>query len=972
MFWVGFCPNLNPIKHKYAGFFTSQKTEEEQVFKLAIENINYVNQDKNFPEDSLILEPYVEHVLSFDSYNTSRRVCTLASQGIGGIFGLHSTEAIGIAESTCDAMDIPLIKAYWDASSMPSKSVINIYPDPKILSKVLVDVIEDMDWTSYAILYDSDYGLLRLQELLKSHKRAFTSEGHVPFTVWQIEPEGDVRPILKHIQKTSETRIVLDCATERIIDVLKQAKQVKMLGDYHSYVLTSLDAHTLDYSELQLSDTTNITTLRLVNPQRHYVQSTVQDWVFFHKNLLEDKVPITADTLKTNSALMFDAIKVYSEAVQRIRKSSQEEVKVMPLECSQRDKWLNGSLIINEIKKVKIEGMSGSIKFDESGQRTFFSIDITELTKNGFRKIGTWDPEIGISYTRTGSQMQNEMFQSISNKTFYVVSRLGEPYLKEVDKNLEGNARYAGYAMDLIDEIAKDLKFSYKFYLAPDGEYGSFNKETKQWTGLIKELRERRADLGICDLTINYERRSAVDFTMPFMTLGISILYSKPMKQPPELFSFLSPFSVDVWIYMATAYLGVSLLLYFLARCTPDEWDNPHPCNPDPTELECTFSLHNCLWFSIGSLMAQGCDLLPKISPMEWKNPHPCNKDPEELENTLAIYNAIWHNIGSLMQQGSDIAPQALSTRVVAGMWWFFVLIMISSYTANLAAFLTMDRMEATIENVEDLANQNKIKYGLLKKGSSANFFKNSNVSLYQKIWSQMESAHPSVFTSDNDEGVERVLRGNRAYAFFMESTTIEYQKEKHCSLMQVGGLLDSKGYGIAMPFNSPYRIAISGSVLKMQESGKLQQLKDKWWKNQKDKCPEEDKSKDSSELSIAHVGGVFLVLLVGCVVAFFMSILEFLWNVRKVAVEEKISPGEAFLLELKFAIQCYGTTKPVWKRREDSVVGKDFPESHEIEEVEEEEEDRGFFGDENMEEEYIRMNGFNKNIRAMSTQSYS
>lgn len=45
--------------------------------------------------------------------------------------------------------------------------------------------------------------------------------------------------------------------------------------------------------------------------------------------------------------------------------------------------------------------------------------------------------------------------------------------------------------MDLIDEIAKDLKFSYKFYLAPDGEYGSFNKETKQWTGLIKELRER-------------------------------------------------------------------------------------------------------------------------------------------------------------------------------------------------------------------------------------------------------------------------------------------------------------------------------------------------------------------------------------------------------------------------------------------------------------------------------------------------
>lgn len=50
------------------------------------------------------------------------------------------------------------------------------------------------------------------------------------------------------------------------------------------------------------------------------------------------------------------------------------------------------------------------------------------------------------------------------------------------------------------------------------------------------------------------------------MILGISVLYRKPIKQPPNLFSFLSPLSLDVWIYMATAYLGVSVLLYILAR----------------------------------------------------------------------------------------------------------------------------------------------------------------------------------------------------------------------------------------------------------------------------------------------------------------------------------------------------------------------------------------------------------------------
>jgi len=66
---------------------------------------------------------------------------------------------------------------------------------------------------------------------------------------------------------------------------------------------------------------------------------------------------------------------------------------------------------------------------------------------------------------------------------------------------------------------------------------------------------------------------------------------------------------------------------------------------------------------------------------------------------------------------------RAVSTRIVAGMWWFFTLIMISSYTANLAAFLTVDRMDASIESAEDLAKQTKIKYGLVDGGSTKSFF---------------------------------------------------------------------------------------------------------------------------------------------------------------------------------------------------------------------------------------------------------
>jgi ionotropic glutamate receptor len=72
-----------------------------------------------------------------------------------------------------------------------------------------------------------------------------------------------------------------------------------------------------------------------------------------------------------------------------------------------------------------------------------------------------------------------------------------------------------------------------------------------------------------------------------------------------------------------------------------------------------------------------------------------------------------------------------------------------------------------------------------------------------------MEATRPSVFSSSNGDGVERVLKSKRSYAFIMESTSIEYVIERNCDLMQVGGLLDSKGYGIAMPLSEYYKILI-------------------------------------------------------------------------------------------------------------------------------------------------------------------
>lgn len=62
---------------------------------------------------------------------------------------------------------------------------------------------------------------------------------------------------------------------------------------------------------------------------------------------------------------------------------------------------------------------------------------------------------------------------------------------KDSSEKLTGNAQFEGYAIDLIHEISRILGFNYSFRLVPDGRYGSFNKETKEWDGMIKELLEQ-------------------------------------------------------------------------------------------------------------------------------------------------------------------------------------------------------------------------------------------------------------------------------------------------------------------------------------------------------------------------------------------------------------------------------------------------------------------------------------------------
>lgn len=78
-----------------------------------------------------------------------------------------------------------------------------------------------------------------------------------------------------------------------------------------------------------------------------------------------------------------------------------------------------------------------------------------------------------------------------------------------------------------------------------------------------------------------------------------------------------------------------------------------------------------------------------------------------------------------------------------------------------------------------------------------------------------------------------------------------------------------------------------------MQEEGKLYDLKQKWWVEKNPgagECTDEgDGGGDTPELGMDNVGGVFLVLGAGLLVAVFVGIIDFLWNIRQIAIDERV-----------------------------------------------------------------------------------
>ncbi|KAG6450860.1 hypothetical protein O3G_MSEX006789 [Manduca sexta] len=862
------------IAYQIAGIFEPVALTQQYAFSETMHHVHLT---------SVRLQPSIIQPSRTDSYSTWRNMCTNQGMRPVVIFGPQNSISDGAVRDQCAIANIPHIQATWqpydpDLDIEETETEKADENETEAQDEDEEEPKSEFKKISINFYPNSEEIFVFVKEFL------FFTANETPITAHDVTRGQN---IFKRLVTSREDRVLLDCHVDRVLKYMEEAANFKRLNHYQHYTLVTLDAAIVAETLVKLP--INITWLSMTEFEKltdaqHYLSSRVGKW----KGPIPDRSVSVID-MKTDELIMDDVANHIVKALESIEGLEKPENFVCDNEA---DPWPFGIPLQQAILDTKTIGVTGNIEFDETGQRVNYTLYVNEIYMSNRLTIGEWASNNGSEIIET--RQSTIRAENKQRKNFIVISRKQKPYFSDkvlcnksdvncIEETADEN--YEGFSVDLVKaifDILKEEKFNYTYEFKYDKKYeqGSYDAKEKKWFGVMGAILDKEADLAVCDLTITEERKKVVDFSVPFMSLGISILFTQERKVAPPMFSFLNPYTIDVWMHTATAYCVVSIILFLCSRISPADWENPEPCEKDPEELENIWTFKNCTWLTMGSIMTQGCDILPK----------------------------------------------AIGTRWVCGMWWFFAMIVCQTYIAQLSASMTASMADEPINNVEELAKQSKILYGAIQGGSTLDFFRTSEDKLFRRMFETME-ANPAVYVTTNDEGERRVLNKRHNYAFLMESCAIEYKLKRKCELKKVGGELDNKYYGIAMPANSPFRTHINRAILKLQESTALDKIKKKWWdkKDGANNCASPvDVNDVEGDLELENLMGLFVVLIVGLVFCLFITAAEFLNEVRNIVVREQVTHKEVIIKELKASLNFFQLQKPVLRNpsRAPSLAG--------------------------------------------------
>uniref|UniRef100_A0A674BHA9 Glutamate receptor n=1 Tax=Salmo trutta TaxID=8032 RepID=A0A674BHA9_SALTR len=777
--------------------------------------------------------------------------CELMNRGILALISSVGCMSAGSLQSLADAMHIPHLfiqraPAGTPRSSCPLVSrgrqddyTLFVRP-PVYLNDVILQVVSEYSWQKFIIFYDQEYDIRGIQDFLDK-----TSQQGMDVSLQKVESNINMmitsmfrtmRVEELHRYRDTLRRAVLFMSPVTAKAFITEVVETNLMAFDCHWIIINEEISDQDVQELVMKSIGRLTLIRQTFPlPQNTSQRCVKHNHRINTSLCDPKDP-KAQTLEITNRYIYDTVLLLANTFHR-KLEDRKWHSMASLTCIRKNSkpWQGGRPMLDNVKKSGVSGLTGFLEFTDNGTNPniYFEILGTNYGEDrgrGVSKLATWDPVHGLNGTLTDRKLENNM----RGVVLRVVTVLEEPFVMVSENVLGKPKKYQGYSIDVLDSLSNYLGFKYEIYVAPDHKYGS-QQSDGVWNGLMGELVAKRADVGLSALTITPERESAVDFTTRYMDYSVGVLLRKA-ERTVDMFACLAPFDLSLWACIAGTVLLVGILVYLL------NWLNP-----------------------------------PRL--------------PMGAVSSTTFYNSMWFVYGSFVQQGGEVPYTTLATRMMMGVWWLFALIVISSYTANLAAFLTITRIENSIQSLQDLSKQTELPYGTVLDSAVYEQVRSKAMNPFERdpMYSQMWRMINRTGGADNNvdeskEGIRKVKYGR--FAFVWDAAVLEYMaiNDEDCSFYTVGSNAPDRGYGFAMQHGSPYRDIFSQRILELQQNGDMDILKLKWWPRDSpcDLYSTVHTKHRGSALDIHSFAGVFCVLAAGVVLSCVIAMVETWWTRRK------------------------------------------------------------------------------------------
>ncbi|GKU99358.1 hypothetical protein SLEP1_g12220 [Rubroshorea leprosula] len=606
--------------------------------------------------------------------------------------------------------------------------------------------------------------------------------------------------------------------------IFRIAKEIGMMGEGYVWIIT--DGMTNLWSVIDRSD---VDYMQGVLGLRNYVPNS-KELKRFEKQW---KLKFLQDNPGMGNA-KFDIFGLWAyDATTTLAMAVEEVFGTTNFNFDAANVSQNGPTLIQALSRMRLKGLSGDFGFI-NGQLESPIFQIVNFNGNGENGIGFWTPNHGLvrrlevtnvtRYSTSKGNLGSIIWpgdpQSIPKGWEIPINgkrlKIGVPMqngftelVKIALDNSTNSTTFSGYCIDVFNAVMNVMPYHVPFDFYPI-KLG----EEETYNNLIDEVVYGNYDAVVGDISIIANRSKYVEYTLPFVQSGVEILVPIRNDVDKNAWVFLKPLSWDLWITSICFFTFLAFVIWVLEHRINEEFRGP-PLHHVGTSF----------WFSFSTIV-------------------------------FAHREKVLSN----------------PARIVVVIWCVVVFILTQSYTASLTSLLTVQQLQPTVTDVNEL----------LMKGENIGYQIGSFV---REIVLGLKF-HPSqIKTYYSPQHLEELFTKGSANggiaAAIDEIPCLNVFLAQHCNRYTTlkAPTFRSGGFGFVFPKGSPLAADVSRAILEFIQSDRAEEIENPL--KRQPICS--TTSGSTNNLSLGSFWGLFLIVGVAGVLALLCYAIEFLYGQKDV-----------------------------------------------------------------------------------------